>query len=64
MRQAVNNLCNVVTGEHSQAPGGAPQITVPHLRLRLHVGEAEALIAALQAAVDAARAAGQEGDKE
>jgi hypothetical protein len=51
MRHKINDSCNVVTEEHSTSPRGFPQITVPHLRLRLYVGEAEGLVKALQEAI-------------
>lgn len=52
-------LCNVVTGEHSQAyrrPGEepAPEITIPSLRARLSIGVAKELAEDLLKAVLAA----------
>src|SRR5262245_34496341 len=56
MRTKVNETCNVVTGEDSHSPRGLPQITVPHLRLRLYPAEAAALAGALLEAVERAQA--------
>ena len=60
MRERVNASCNVVTGEHSQAYRAAgnpprPQITVPSLRLRMSVEEAEQLAKHLLQAVERAK---------
>jgi hypothetical protein len=60
MRIKVNASCNVCTGEHSQSyrPQGQPpkpQVTVPSLRLRLSVEEAERLGQHLLQAVERAR---------
>ena len=56
MRHKINDICNVVTGEHAttyirQDGSNRPQITVPHLRLRLDVQEAERLHHALVDAI-------------
>jgi len=56
MRLKVNSQCNVCTLEHSQAfrsyqRDPAPQITVPHLRLRLSIDEAKTLAANLTEAI-------------
>lgn len=56
MRIKVNHLTNVVTGEHSnsyrrEGDEPRPEITVPHLRLRLAIEEAAALATALIEAV-------------
>lgn len=60
MRHKVNDTCNVLTGDHSDAYRSygqepAPQITVPHLRLRLSIYEAERLATALAEAVAEAK---------
>jgi hypothetical protein len=60
MRIKVNELANVVTGEDATGYRSAgrqprPQITVPHLRLRLSIDEAESLALALLEAVAVAK---------
>jgi hypothetical protein len=57
MRTKVNELCNLLTGEDSNSPRGLPQITVPHLRLRMYAAEAERLGRALLEAAGKAREA-------
>lgn len=52
MRMKINSLVNIVTGSHSRAMTGTCQITVPHLRLRLSIDEADRLAEALREAVD------------
>jgi hypothetical protein len=66
MRIKVNVSCNVLTDEHSNAyrsPGRvtAPEITVPSLRARMTVGEAERLARHLLEAVAVAKKAEAEG---
>lgn len=60
MRIKVNHSCNVCTEEHSNAyrsAGRAPaaEITVPSLRIRLSVSEAEALAKHLTEAIAVAQ---------
>jgi hypothetical protein len=61
MRTSINGIVNVCTDEHSNARPDcdgriAPEITIPSLRARLTITEAEALADALRLAVLAARA--------
>jgi len=60
MRTKVNHSCNICTGDHSNAycsPGREPrpEITVPSLRLRLSIEDAEQLAQHLAEAVAMAK---------
>ncbi len=66
MRIKVNVSCNVLTDEHSNAyrsPGRvtAPEITIPSLRARMSVREAEVLAGHIMEAVAAAKKSEAEG---
>ena len=60
-RIAIGSICNVLTGNDSQAYRSAhpahkvqPQITIPRFRARLYISEAKELIVALKNAVQIA----------
>ena len=60
-RIKANSICNVVTGDDAKSyvrhdGTCAPEITVPHLRLRLSIAEAERLMESLQEALVIAKA--------